>query len=799
MKRIISFLLLLPLFANSQTPVSNNFQFNTPKAPDSRTHALTTVPPITSIPYASVAAANAAIPLDRRYEGLTVCVGAANNCTEHWYHGGTANGNLIMKMVAPDWGLVATPLPVNKGGTGTTTPSLVAGTNVNITGTWPNQTISATGGGGGGNTDSLFARQPIIYNIIDYGAKGDGKFYKTATMVSGSPILTVSSGSFTLADVGKPILVNGMGVGGIDVLSTIIGYTNASTVTLAASASTAINSTINPGDRLVYYGTDNTAAIQSAIAAAWARGSGVIYIPRGIFMVAGGLVTSDNIGNNPNSQLFIPSHIPSYSPGGTEKRSRIIVFRGETPAAFSESGFLDIGADEFVDGSIIQSLLPRSAISGELPALLGTRGPTNFLGSFNPIETYIENLWFRTHHDHDSGAILSGVLLRYSGNTVFTKTRADLDVSGFNTVRPRSKTVGIMGVQSNGGTVTEYNTCLSVGYFIGQSIGEHCVSNNSQAFMCWIGLDFQEAGHASSINRFLSHWCPYPLSGRQIENNYGTGLHYIAPSSSIVIERMPSGHWYNHIADVNDPSNIISGQMAYSIGESGAGLPENFTKIGGNRLIVNHMKYGSGAFSRIYEDVAHRPTTASPGLIGFNQEDYTLEVKQVNGTWQKAYSGERVFREQFGNANFGYSNPGKKIGIGGLNDGGYVPFRITDPVTSGIEIWRDPSGGNTDGRFGFDVTGGTPSLRVLNVNSGLTLAKFIATGGLLIGNSNTPTSSMALDVQSTTGFFYPPRMSAAQAAALTPDAGAVFFVTTTSGTFTAIGLWYFTGSVWTQL
>ncbi len=33
-------------------------------------------------------------------------------------------------------------LPVSQGGTGTTTPSLVAGANVSITGTWPNQTIA---------------------------------------------------------------------------------------------------------------------------------------------------------------------------------------------------------------------------------------------------------------------------------------------------------------------------------------------------------------------------------------------------------------------------------------------------------------------------------------------------------------------------------------------------------------------------------------------------------------------------------------------------------------------------------
>ena len=56
-------------------------------------------------------------------------------------------------------------LPVANGGTGTASPSLVQGTNVTITGTWPNQTINASGGSGGGDvtgpgssTDNAVAR-----------------------------------------------------------------------------------------------------------------------------------------------------------------------------------------------------------------------------------------------------------------------------------------------------------------------------------------------------------------------------------------------------------------------------------------------------------------------------------------------------------------------------------------------------------------------------------------------------------------------------------------------------------------
>src|SRR5215471_12631384 len=58
-------------------------------------------------------------------------------------------------------------LTVANGGTGTATPSLVAGANVTITGTWPNQTIAATGGGGGsGTVTSITAAAPLTGGTI---------------------------------------------------------------------------------------------------------------------------------------------------------------------------------------------------------------------------------------------------------------------------------------------------------------------------------------------------------------------------------------------------------------------------------------------------------------------------------------------------------------------------------------------------------------------------------------------------------------------------------------------------------
>ena len=66
---------------------------------------------------------------------------------------------------------------VANGGTGTATPSLVAGTNVTITGTFPNQTITAAGGGGGGGPHLITQYQ----NSYTYGLRTNGTATTTCT------------------------------------------------------------------------------------------------------------------------------------------------------------------------------------------------------------------------------------------------------------------------------------------------------------------------------------------------------------------------------------------------------------------------------------------------------------------------------------------------------------------------------------------------------------------------------------------------------------------------------------------
>jgi hypothetical protein len=85
----------------------------------------------------------------------------------------TSTGNLTLGGTLSGVSLtsaVTGTLPVANGGTGTTSPALVAGNNVTISGSWPNQTINATAGSSSitwsisasGTSDYVFSGPGIV-------------------------------------------------------------------------------------------------------------------------------------------------------------------------------------------------------------------------------------------------------------------------------------------------------------------------------------------------------------------------------------------------------------------------------------------------------------------------------------------------------------------------------------------------------------------------------------------------------------------------------------------------------------
>src|SRR5882757_3804753 len=98
--------------------------------------------------------------------------------------------------------------------------------------------------------------------VEDAGAKGDAKIVYDGAITTGTAIFTSATAAFTSGDIGKVITVAGAGAAAVALTTTISGFTNGTTVTLAVNASTTVSAA------KTVYATDDTATIKSAIATA---------------------------------------------------------------------------------------------------------------------------------------------------------------------------------------------------------------------------------------------------------------------------------------------------------------------------------------------------------------------------------------------------------------------------------------------------------------------------------------------------------------------------------------------------
>ena len=135
-------------------------------------------------------------------------------------------------------------LDVANGGTGTATPALVAGTNVTITGTWPNQTVHSSG-----TVTSVAATVPAFLSI------------------AGSPITTFGTLAITYSGTALPIANGGT------------GQTTASAAFNALSPVTSTGDLIigngtNSATRLAI-GTNNYVLTSNGTTATWAAATGI--------------------------------------------------------------------------------------------------------------------------------------------------------------------------------------------------------------------------------------------------------------------------------------------------------------------------------------------------------------------------------------------------------------------------------------------------------------------------------------------------------------------------------------------
>ncbi len=142
----------------------------------------------------------------------------------------------------------------------------------------------------GAGTRQVFLTLPAevapatVFNVKGFGAKGDLKNVADAVF-NATTTVTSATAAFTAGDVGKKFYGKAMGAAGGLLTTTIASVTNSTTVVLAAAA------TGTGSSKTIWWGTDDTSAINSAVAALNAATVGVLYFPAsvGCYLCTAGL------------------------------------------------------------------------------------------------------------------------------------------------------------------------------------------------------------------------------------------------------------------------------------------------------------------------------------------------------------------------------------------------------------------------------------------------------------------------------------------------------------------------------
>ncbi len=193
-------------------------------------------------------------------------------------------------------------------------------------------------------------------NVKSFGAIGNGKIVTDAGSTNNSTTVTSATANFSAADVGKkvwglPVAGGGSGVALKIPVGLILSVTNATTIVVSVSATgTASNLTL-------YYGIDDTTALQAAFAAALVTLSPV-YIPAGVYLYKGQLGAW-------KSATYTPK---VYGDGLELTRLVICPDFDWTPVALGESPFVSLNANITVFTDYRDFMLDGGGFDFHIPA-----------------------------------------------------------------------------------------------------------------------------------------------------------------------------------------------------------------------------------------------------------------------------------------------------------------------------------------------------------------------------------------------------------------------------------------------
>jgi hypothetical protein len=147
------------------------------------------------------------------------------------------SGSLVFSSASNTVGI----LPVAQGGTGTSTPSLVAGANITITGAFPNQTIASTASGGSSTISNDTSTATNLFPVFTNITSGTASTIFTS---NAKLLYQPSTGEFqaSIVDAANGIYVNNQTVSASYTIATGNSGMSSGPITIASGQAVTVSS-----------------------------------------------------------------------------------------------------------------------------------------------------------------------------------------------------------------------------------------------------------------------------------------------------------------------------------------------------------------------------------------------------------------------------------------------------------------------------------------------------------------------------------------------------------------------------
>jgi hypothetical protein len=404
--------------------------------------------------------------------------------------------------------------------------------------------------GGGGSTATTAG--PWSFTPETYGAKGDLATIYDVSITSGLKVATSPSNPWKAADVGKHVLLTGAGLGSParGLHSTIASYQGPGQVTLADASNATLTGVP------MAWGTDDTAAIAAAVAAAknYATSTRTNYGQVTFRAVGYMLAAATTKGGTTAGNAQVP--IPPVDP--TTGSKVILSLQG---AAGSGGQFAHFASTvPQVSGTVLFSALVEQAVDGtwSVPSVIG--GPTVYApgSGFANLLLHVDNLQVMT----DWNPSLSGMFLRHLAQ-VKVGTYGFLAFAGvagtgadLRTIPTNSNCIGLDMPANQNNALSEIGCYQSEGAYYSLAGGEHLHAARHGAIYGAVALFITVGGLPPQHGIRIDTAC-YEVISTQIQCAGSAGG--VMPITIGLLDAENPGA----TTVIDDPQNCLRGEINY--------------------------------------------------------------------------------------------------------------------------------------------------------------------------------------------------------------------------------------------